>query len=133
MCTLILGYQVLGAGTLILAANRDENPARPSDPPGLLGESPRVVGGRDRLAGGTWLAIRERSAVVAMLNRRETPGEGATTTRGATLSRGLLTLEVAGFQLLPQLSGVTVYLLMAVILLWRPEGLYGDRLLRRGG
>jgi branched-chain amino acid transport system permease protein len=45
----------------------------------------------------------------------------------------VLTLEVAGFQLLPQLSGVTVYLLMAVILLWRPEGLYGDRLLRRGG
>ncbi len=38
----------------------------------------------------------------------------------------VLTLEVAGFQLLPQLSGVTVYLLMAVILLWRPEGLFGS-------
>ncbi len=39
----------------------------------------------------------------------------------------VLTLEVAGFQLLPQLSGVTVYLMMAVILLWRPEGLFGSR------
>jgi branched-chain amino acid transport system permease protein len=37
------------------------------------------------------------------------------------------TLEVAGVQLLPQLAGVTVYLLMAVILLWRPEGLFGRR------
>lgn len=35
------------------------------------------------------------------------------------------TLEFAGVQILPQLAGVTVYLLMAVILLWRPEGLYG--------
>ena len=59
MCTLILGIDVAGPDTVIAGANRDEDPARPSDPPGVLVASPRVVGGRDRRAGGTWLALRE--------------------------------------------------------------------------
>lgn len=36
--------------------------------------------------------------------------------------------EVAGVRLLPELAGMSVYLLMAVVLLWRPEGLLGKRL-----
>jgi hypothetical protein len=63
MCILILGCDVLAAGGVLLAANRDEDPARPSDPPRMLCERPR--GGRDRRAGGTWLAVREGRAGVA--------------------------------------------------------------------
>jgi uncharacterized protein with NRDE domain len=70
VCTLILGVDVLGPRTVLLAANRDEDPSRPADPPGLLSAEPLVVGGRDRRAGGTWLALRGRHAAVAMLNRR---------------------------------------------------------------
>ena len=120
MCTLIIGNQVLGPGTVLLGANRDEDPDRPSDPPRLLHESPRVVGGRDRVAGGTWLAIRERRAAVAMLNRRDRamPGAGtelgteATATNaerasGSTRrSRGLVTLDVASVAVRPKGSGV---------------------------
>ena len=40
----------------------------------------------------------------------------------------VLTLEIGGFKVLPELSSMTVYLLMAAILLWRPEGLFGRRL-----
>jgi len=40
----------------------------------------------------------------------------------------VLTLEIAGFKVLPELSSMTVYLLMAAILLWRPEGLFGRKL-----
>jgi branched-chain amino acid transport system permease protein len=36
-------------------------------------------------------------------------------------------LEIAGVRLLPELAGMTVYLLMAVVLLWRPEGIFGRR------
>jgi branched-chain amino acid transport system permease protein len=36
-------------------------------------------------------------------------------------------LEVGGIKLLPELSSMTVYLLMAIVLLWRPEGLFGRR------
>ena len=39
----------------------------------------------------------------------------------------VLHLEVAGIKLLPELSSMTVYLLMAVVLLWRPEGVFGRR------
>ena len=39
----------------------------------------------------------------------------------------VLHLEVAGLKLLPELSSMTVYVLMAGILLWRPEGLFGKK------
>ena len=45
----------------------------------------------------------------------------------------VVTFEVGGFQVLPQLAGVLVYLLMAVILLWRPQGLMGGSGQRQGG
>jgi len=94
MCTLLIGRDVLGPGTLILAANRDENPGRASDPPRVLTDTPRLAGGRDRVAGGTWLAIRECRAAVAMLNRRPARA-GAAPPRASLRSRGLLTLDVA--------------------------------------
>jgi len=40
----------------------------------------------------------------------------------------VLELEIAGVRVLPELSSMTVYVLMAAILLWRPEGLFGRRL-----
>src|SRR5262245_449056 len=94
MCTLILGVDVVAPGSVLLAANRDEDPGRPADPPGVLSESPRLIGGRDRRAGGTWLAVRERRAVVALLNRRDRSGEPAPPVPGRR-SRGALVLDVA--------------------------------------
>ncbi|MBS1216142.1 MAG: branched-chain amino acid ABC-type transport system, permease component [Proteobacteria bacterium] len=38
------------------------------------------------------------------------------------------TLEIAGFRVLPDLAGMAMYLLMAGVLLWRPEGIFGKRL-----
>jgi branched-chain amino acid transport system permease protein len=35
--------------------------------------------------------------------------------------------QVGGVRLLPELAGMSVYLLMAVVLLWRPAGLFGKR------
>jgi len=103
MCTVLIGRDVTGPGEILVAANRDEDPARPSDPPRVLLGSPRLVGGRDRLAGGTWLAVgaasprragraggEARSSVTMLLNRRPIPGAPP----GAR-SRGLLTLDVA--------------------------------------
>jgi branched-chain amino acid transport system permease protein len=36
--------------------------------------------------------------------------------------------QIGGVKLLPELAGMTVYLLMAAVLLWRPEGIFGKRL-----
>ena len=93
MCTLILGLGLLGPGSLLLGANRDESPRRPSTEPAVLLEAPRVVGGRDLVSGGTWLAIREARFATALMNRRPVAGDAR---EPATLrSRGLLCLEAA--------------------------------------
>lgn len=39
----------------------------------------------------------------------------------------VLELRIAGVRLLPELAGMSVYLLMAAVLLWRPAGLFGKR------
>ena len=93
MCTLVLSMDP-NHGSLLLAANRDEAYARPSETPRILDESVALFGGRDGVAGGTWLAIRLAAPrrVVAVLNRREhtAPPAEAPANR---LSRGLLCLE----------------------------------------
>lgn len=94
MCTLILGIDVVRPRSVLLAANRDEDPLRPADPPRVLLDHPRLVGGRDRQAGGTWLAVREGRAAVAILNRRDRSGEPAGPVPGRR-SRGALVLDVA--------------------------------------
>jgi len=93
VCTVIAGLQILGPGTLLFGANRDESPERPTAGPGVLIERPRVVGGRDLLSGGTWLAVREARFVSALMNRRPLPGPqpDPSTLR----SRGLLCLDAA--------------------------------------
>ncbi len=93
MCTLILGLGILGPGSLLLGANRDESPKRPSSDPGVLVGFPRVVGGRDLVSGGTWLAVRDARFVTALMNRRPVPGDARDP--GAFRSRGLLCLDAA--------------------------------------
>ena len=61
----------------MLAANRDELIARPSAPPGVLSETPLIVGGRDLVAGGTWLAVAASGAVCAVTNRYSGDGPPA--------------------------------------------------------
>lgn len=75
MCTILMAWKSHPGTPVVLAANRDELIARPSAPPGILRRSPLIVGGRDLVAGGTWLAVAEDGTVCAVTNRH--PGEGA--------------------------------------------------------
>ena len=99
MCTLIVGIGTLGPGTLVIGANRDESPGRASSGPITLRERPHVVGGRDLVAGGTWLAIRDVRFVTALLNRppvRGGPlGPDDSHDFASYRSRGLLCLDAA--------------------------------------
>lgn len=74
MCTILLAWRDPPAAPIVLAANRDELIARPSAPPGVLSEDPMIAGGRDLVAGGTWLAVAADGAICAVTNRH--PGEG---------------------------------------------------------
>lgn len=76
---------------LVVAANRDERLDRPARPLVVLRPSgPRVLGGLDEVAGGTWLAVNDRG-VVAGLTNRPSPGGRDLSKR----SRGELALMAA--------------------------------------
>ena len=90
MCTLLIWKNRRPGHPIVIAANRDEFEGRPSSAPRQLAERPRVVGGRDEAAGGTWLAISEYGIVVALTNRRRA-GKHDPTKR----SRGRLVLDLA--------------------------------------
>ena len=88
MCTLLLTFAPGTRWPLVAGAVRDEFAERPWDPPGRHwgGTAGHLVGGRDRTAGGTWLAVDpERRALAALLNgpRRPAPTEGVRPTRGS--------------------------------------------------
>ena len=91
MCTVILAWQCFPDAPLVVAANRDELLGRPSDPPLLLQPDPPRWGGRDRVAGGTWLAVDPTGGVGAVTNRH--PGGVVPARDDARRTRGALPLD----------------------------------------
>lgn len=92
MCTILLAWRCVEGADYVLAANRDELVARAAEPPQLLSSSPPIAGGRDLMAGGTWLAVAPGARVCAVTNRRI----GATTDvvrDPARRSRGAIPVE----------------------------------------
>jgi uncharacterized protein with NRDE domain len=69
VCTLVLAWQVFEDVPIAVAANRDELLDRPSEPPAVVHEAPRVVAPRDAEAGGTWFGYNEHGLFVAITNR----------------------------------------------------------------
>jgi hypothetical protein len=70
MCTVILLRRPGHAWPLVVAANRDERIDRDWDPPARhWPDHPGILGGRDRSAGGTWMALGGTGVVAAVLNR----------------------------------------------------------------
>lgn len=70
MCTVVLRFDPAAAVPLAYAGNRDEMVDRPWDAPGRWWpDQPGIAGGRDRLAGGTWLAVNRHGVIAGVLNR----------------------------------------------------------------
>lgn len=69
MCSIVLNITPQG---LFIGANRDERVARPWEPPAEFW--PGIIGGRDALAGGTWLAMNAAGVVAAVLDRQGSLG-----------------------------------------------------------
>lgn len=87
MCTVVLLLRPGHDWPVLLAANRDERVDRAWDLPAAhWPEQPGTVAGRDRLGGGTWMAMRG-GVVAAVLNRPGSLGPEA-----GKLSRGRLPL-----------------------------------------
>ncbi len=78
MCTLVILFRPEHEWPVCVGANRDEMLARPWLPPATHWPTQQdVVGGLDRLAGGTWLAVRSNRLLAAVLNRTGSLGPAA--------------------------------------------------------
>ena len=88
MCLILAAWRVSSEFPLVLAANRDEYHARPTQALHTWGDVPGLMAGRDSRAGGTWLGIDHGLRVAAITNLREPPGP-----RTGARSRGLLPVE----------------------------------------
>jgi uncharacterized protein with NRDE domain len=74
VCLLVVFFQTLPDYPLVIAANRDEWLERPTTPIAVLSpQNPRILGGRDEVAGGTWLATNEAGMVAGLTNRPPGP------------------------------------------------------------
>lgn len=70
MCLLVVASLVVPGEPLIVGASRDEVLERPTTPITLLDQGPpRVLGGRDELSGGTWLAVNEHGVCAGLTNQ----------------------------------------------------------------
>lgn len=88
MCTIIVRHRIDGACSTVVASNRDEFYDRPATGPTVLKEQPRIVGGLDERAGGTWFGVTGDGLFVGLTNQRNFGIRD-----DALRSRGLLALE----------------------------------------
>ncbi len=89
MCLLVFALRTHPRLPLIVAGNRDEFHARPTQAAHWWPDKPDIVGGRDLQAGGTWLAAHRSGRFAAVTNHRDARRE-----RSGLRSRGHL---VTGF------------------------------------
>jgi uncharacterized protein with NRDE domain len=83
VCLLIAVSGTVPGVPLLIAANRDELYQRPADPITVLRATrPRILGGRDELAGGTWLAVNEHGVVAGLTNQPAAARDPAKRSRG---------------------------------------------------
>ena len=70
MCLLLIAVRAVPGKPLLLLGNRDEYRERASAAAAPWSEDPRIVGGRDLVAGGSWLALRDDGRHAAVTNVR---------------------------------------------------------------
>ena len=94
MCLLAIFFRAVDDAALVVGANREEAYARLGEPPQLLEGPLWAAGGRDPVAGGTWLGVNECGVVIAVTNRPQSQPPVQPRSRGL-LVRDLLSCPTA--------------------------------------
>lgn len=82
MCLLVLALNESRHYPVVLIANRDELHQRPTAPADYWPEHSQVIGGRDLLRGGTWLATDHSGRLGAVTNFRDPDQDEQPRSRG---------------------------------------------------
>ena len=88
MCLVIVAHRMSAHYPLLVAANRDEFHARPTQASHFWPEHPQLLAGRDEQMGGTWMGITRQGRFAAITNYRDPER-----TQPAPRSRGELPLQ----------------------------------------
>ncbi|XP_021713607.1 transport and Golgi organization 2 homolog [Chenopodium quinoa] len=81
MCITVFLWQAHPLYPFLLLLNRDEYHSRPTKPAGWW-EGEDIIGGKDEVGGGTWLACSKNGRVAFLTNFRETESLPSARTRG---------------------------------------------------
>jgi len=103
MCLIVFAWRPGHALPLIVAANRDEFYARPSQALGAWDDAPGVYAGRDLEAGGSWLGIGPNRRFAALTNIRDPRQPQGLRSRGELVA-GYLRGELGVEQYLEQVA-----------------------------
>lgn len=83
MCLVVIAHRVHAGLPLLIAGNRDEFHARPTQDARWWPDQPNILGGRDLQAGGTWLAVHRNGRFATVTNFRDAePSVGNLSSRG---------------------------------------------------
>jgi uncharacterized protein with NRDE domain len=82
MCLIAVGFGASHEYALALVANRDERHSRPTAPAHWWQGHASILGGRDLVAGGTWLGVAHTGRVAALTNIHEPDRAPAPRSRG---------------------------------------------------
>ena len=102
MCLLLIAVDVVPDVPLLLLGNRDEFHERASATARPWSEDERIVGGRDLVAGGSWLAVRADGRFAAVTNLRTGVPATAPRSRG-WLVRDFVFGDISAVEYLDQL------------------------------
>lgn len=73
MCLILFAYKSHPKYKLVLAANRDEFYARPTEPAAYWLEHPDLLAGKDLEAGGTWMGMHKAAGKLCLLTNYRDP------------------------------------------------------------
>ena len=86
MCLVVIAHRTSSRFPLIVAANREEDHRRPTLAAGFWPDAPEILGGRDKLQGGTWLALNRNGRFAAVTNLRGVARDPQRRSRGALVT-----------------------------------------------
>ncbi|WP_077603396.1 NRDE family protein [Oceanobacillus sojae] len=104
MCLITFAYHAHPKYKLILLSNRDEFYNRPTLPAGFWKDKPDILGGRDLLQLGTWLAVSKQGKFAAVTNYRDPALPEVKTFSRGELPVDFLLQNIDGKTFLDQLS-----------------------------
>jgi uncharacterized protein with NRDE domain len=124
MCLLLLSWKTHPRYRLVLAGNRDEFHERPTAPLGWWQDDPRILGGRDLKANGTWLGVARSGRFGVLTNFRDlqAPADGSPS-RGGLVTR-FLTGATSPKEFLDDLRGAAPRFSGFNLLVGGPRALY---------